>query len=40
MIRSIIEQTGVKIDVSDDGRVNIASSDGLRPTRLSRSYRD
>src|SRR5207247_9062643 len=27
-IRSIIEQTGVKIDVSDDGRVNIASSDG------------
>src|SRR6185436_9724573 len=25
MIRSIIEQTGVKIDVSDDGRVNIAS---------------
>jgi polyribonucleotide nucleotidyltransferase len=28
MIRSIIEQTGVKIDVSDDGSVNIASSDG------------
>jgi len=28
MIRSIIEQTGVKIDVSDDGKVNIASSDG------------
>src|SRR5499433_1872218 len=28
MIRSIIEQTGVKIDVSDDGRVNIASSEG------------
>jgi polyribonucleotide nucleotidyltransferase len=28
MIRSIIDQTGVKIDVSDDGRVNIASSDG------------
>jgi len=28
MIRSIIEQTGVKIDVSDDGRVNIASNDG------------
>jgi polyribonucleotide nucleotidyltransferase len=27
MIRSIIEQTGVKIDVEDDGRVNIASSD-------------
>lgn len=28
MIRSIIDQTGVKIDVNDDGRVNIASSDG------------
>jgi polyribonucleotide nucleotidyltransferase len=28
MIRSIIDQTGVKIDVSDDGRVNIASTDG------------
>ncbi|HEX4997248.1 MAG TPA: polyribonucleotide nucleotidyltransferase [Terriglobia bacterium] len=28
MIRSIIEQTGVKIDVSDDGRVSIASSNG------------
>jgi polyribonucleotide nucleotidyltransferase len=27
MIRSIIERTGVKIDVEDDGRVNIASSD-------------
>ncbi len=28
MIRSIVEQTGVKIDVNDDGRVNIASADG------------
>ncbi len=27
MIRSIIERTGVKIDVEDDGRVNIASAD-------------
>jgi polyribonucleotide nucleotidyltransferase len=27
MIRSIIEQTGVKIDVEDDGSVHIASSD-------------
>src|SRR5690348_1645786 len=27
MIRSIIEQTGVKIDVEDSGRVNVASSD-------------
>jgi len=27
MIRSIIEQTGVKIDVEDSGRVNVASND-------------
>ena len=27
MIRGIIEQTGVKIDVEDTGRVNVASSD-------------
>jgi polyribonucleotide nucleotidyltransferase len=27
-IKSIIEQTGVKIDVEDDGRVNVASADG------------
>lgn len=27
-IRSIVESTGVKIDISDDGSVNIASSDG------------
>jgi polyribonucleotide nucleotidyltransferase len=27
MIRSIIERTNVKIDVEDDGRVNVASSD-------------
>ncbi|MBI3046931.1 MAG: polyribonucleotide nucleotidyltransferase [Acidobacteria bacterium] len=27
-IRSIIERTGVKIDVEDDGRVNVASTDG------------
>ena len=27
-IRSIVDRTGVKIDVEDDGRVNIASSDG------------
>tara|TARA_Y100000588_G_scaffold393520_1_gene509853 strand:- start:3248 stop:5350 length:2103 start_codon:yes stop_codon:yes gene_type:complete len=26
-IRSIIERTGVKIDVEDDGRINVASSD-------------
>ncbi len=28
MIRSIVERTGCKIDVSDDGTVNIASTDG------------
>ena len=27
-IRSIVDRTGVKIDVEDDGRVNIASTDG------------
>src|SRR6266436_5579183 len=27
MIRSIVEQTGVKIDVEDSGKVNVASSD-------------
>jgi polyribonucleotide nucleotidyltransferase len=27
MIRSIIEQTGVKIDVEDSGRINVASND-------------
>ena len=33
MIRSIVERTGVKIDVEDDGRVNIASSDGEASAR-------
>jgi polyribonucleotide nucleotidyltransferase len=28
MIRSIIERTGVKIDVEDDGQVHVASTDG------------
>ncbi|HYL37985.1 MAG TPA: polyribonucleotide nucleotidyltransferase [Bryobacteraceae bacterium] len=28
MIRSIVDETGVKIDVEDDGRVNIFASDG------------
>ena len=28
-IRSIVERTGVKIDVEDDGRINIASSDDV-----------
>jgi polyribonucleotide nucleotidyltransferase len=33
MIRSIIEKTGVKIDVEDDGRVNVASADGAASER-------
>jgi polyribonucleotide nucleotidyltransferase len=32
-IRSIIERTGVKIDVQDDGRVNVASADGESAAR-------
>ncbi len=32
-IRSIIERTGVKIDVADDGRVNVASADGPSAAR-------
>jgi polyribonucleotide nucleotidyltransferase len=32
-IRSIIEKTGVKIDVEDDGRVNVASADGESAAR-------
>src|SRR5687767_14578998 len=33
MIRSIVEQTGCKIDVEDDGTVAIASSDGEAAAR-------
>jgi polyribonucleotide nucleotidyltransferase len=33
VIRSIIEQTGVKIDVSDDGKVNVASADEASANR-------
>jgi len=33
MIRSIIERTGVKIDVEDDGRVNVASADEASAAR-------
>jgi len=36
MIRSIVEQTGCKIDVEDDGSVKIYSSDGTPPTAASR----
>ena len=32
-IRGIIEKTGVKIDVEDDGRVNVASNDGASAQR-------
>src|SRR5436190_7430518 len=35
MIRSIIERTGVKIDVEDDGRVNVASADGESAAKAS-----
>ena len=38
MIRGIIEQTGVKIDVEDDGTIHVASRRrSQRPTRPSRS---
>ncbi len=39
MIRSIVEETGVKIDVEDDGTVSVASSDGDSMDRaISRIY--
>jgi polyribonucleotide nucleotidyltransferase len=40
MIRSIVEQTGVKIDVNDDGRVNIASADGPSAERAIKIIED
>ena len=39
MIRSIIEKTGVKIDVEDDGTVNVASADEAAAARRSASSR-
>ena len=33
MIRSIIDRTGVKIDVEDDGRINVASNDEASSAR-------
>ena len=33
MIRGIVEQTGVKIDVNDDGTVNIYATDGESANR-------
>ncbi len=38
-IRGIIEQTGVKIDVDDSGRVNVASSDGEGLKESARNHR-
>src|SRR5215813_6097735 len=40
MIRSIIEQTGVKIDVEDSGRVNVASNDEASANRALQIIRD
>jgi polyribonucleotide nucleotidyltransferase len=40
VIRGIIEQTGVKIDVHDDGRVNIFASDGDSAKRAMQMIRD
>ena len=40
MIRSIIEKTGVKIDVADDGTVNIASSDEAGAKKAIQMIRD
>lgn len=40
VIRGIIEQTGVKIDIEDDGRVNIASTDTDSAQRAIRMIED
>jgi len=40
VIRSIIEQTGVKIDVSDDGRVNIAAVDESAASKAIQMIKD
>ncbi|HWY58849.1 MAG TPA: polyribonucleotide nucleotidyltransferase [Terriglobales bacterium] len=40
MIRSIIEQTGVKIDVEDTGKVNVASNDEASANRALQIIRD
>jgi polyribonucleotide nucleotidyltransferase len=39
-IRGIIEQTGVKIDVDDTGRVNVASSDGASAAKAIQMIND
>src|SRR5262249_8767613 len=40
MIRSIIEQTGVKIDVEDTGKINIASNDEAAANKAIQIIRD
>src|SRR5713226_2453383 len=40
MIRSIIEQTGVKIDVEDTGKVNVSSNDEASASRALQIIRD
>jgi polyribonucleotide nucleotidyltransferase len=40
MIRSIIEQTGVKIDVEDTGKVNVASNDQASANKALQIIRD
>src|ERR1700716_3923612 len=40
MIRSIIEQTGVKIDVEDSGKVNVASNDETSANKALQIIRD
>ena len=40
MIRSIIEQTGVKIDVEDSGKVNVASNDETSANKAIQIIRD
>src|SRR5271157_2751001 len=40
MIRSIIEQTGVKIDVEDSGKVNVASNDEVSASKALQIIRD
>jgi polyribonucleotide nucleotidyltransferase len=40
MIRSIIEQTGVKIDVEDTGKVNVASNDEASASKALQIIRD
>jgi polyribonucleotide nucleotidyltransferase len=40
MIRSIIEQTGVKIDVEDSGKVNVASNDEVSANKALQIIKD